>query len=95
MAAAYLAGKDARTPHASPLFGDLTRLPPILIHVGTAEVLHDDSVAFAERLRAAGGDVELDVWDDMIHVWHAFAPLLPEGAAAIEKVGTYLKRRVG
>jgi len=93
MARAYLGGADARTPLASPLFADLAGLPPLLIHVGTAETLLDDSTRFAERARAAGVDVTLDVWDDMIHVWHAFAMLLPEGRAAIEQIGAFLRQR--
>jgi len=93
MADAYLAGRDPKTPNASPLFADLRGLPPLLIHVGTAETLLDDSTRFAERARAAGVDVELEVWDDMIHVWHAFAFLLPEGQQAVERIGQYLRRR--
>jgi acetyl esterase/lipase len=93
MADAYLAGADPRTPLASPLFADLTGLPPLLIHVGTAETLLDDSTRFAERAGAAGVTVTLDVWDDMIHVWHAFASVLPEGREAIEHVGAFLRQR--
>jgi len=94
MAAAYLDGQDARTPNASPMFGELAGLPPILIHVGTAEVLYDDSVRFAERVRQAGGEVELDVWEDMIHVSHAFTPMLPEAGQAIDKIASFLDRRL-
>ena len=93
MADAYLAGADPKSPLASPLFADLAGLPPLLVHVGTAETLLDDSTRFAERARAADVQVTLDVWDDMIHVWHAFASLLPEGRQAIERVGTYLRQR--
>jgi epsilon-lactone hydrolase len=93
MADAYLAGADPKTPLASPLFADLARLPPLLIHVGTAETLLDDSTRFAERARAAGVPVTLDVWDDMIHVWHAFASVLPEGRQAIERIGAFLRQR--
>jgi acetyl esterase/lipase len=75
------------------LFADLARLPPLLIHVGTAETLLDDSTRFAERARAAGVPVTLDVWDDMIHVWHAFASVLPEGRQAIERIGAFLRQR--
>ncbi len=94
LAAAYLAGADPRTPTASPLYADPAGLPPLLLQVGTAEVLLDDSVRFAERAREAGADVELQVWDDMIHVWHAFFPVLPEGARAIEGIGAFLKERL-
>ena len=95
MAGGYLAGQDPRTPLASPLYGDLRGLPPLLIHVGTAETLLDDSTRLATRARAAGVAVDLEVWDDMIHVWHAFAPLLPESDEAIARVGTWVRGRLG
>jgi acetyl esterase/lipase len=94
LAAAYLAGRDARTPLASPLFADLRGLPPLLVHVGTAEILLDDATALAERARDLGVPVELEVWDDMIHVWHAFADVLPEGAQAIEAIASFLEKRL-
>jgi acetyl esterase/lipase len=94
MAAAYLAGQDPRLPLASPLHADLRGLPPLLVHVGTAETLLDDSTRLAERARAAGVPVDLEVWDDMIHVWHAFAPLLPESDAAIARVGEWVRARL-
>ncbi len=94
MAAAYLAGQDARTPLASPLYADLRGLPPLLVHVGTAETLLDDATRLAARARAAGVAVDLETWDDMIHVWHAFAPLLPESDAAIARVGEWVRARL-
>jgi acetyl esterase/lipase len=93
MAAAYAATSDPRAPTVSPLFADLTGLPPMLVHVGTAETLLDDSTRFAERARTVGVDVELEIWDDMIHVWHAFAMILPEARQATERVGQYLQQR--
>lgn len=93
MAAAYLGGADAKTPLASPLFADLAGLSPLLVQVGTAETLLDDSTRFAERGRAADVDVTLHVWDDMVHVWQAFASVLPEGRQAIEQIGAFLRRR--
>jgi monoterpene epsilon-lactone hydrolase len=95
MADAYLAGADPRTPTASPLFAELAGLPPLLLQVGSAEVLLDDSVAFAERCRAAGVEVELEVWDEMIHVWHSFADLLPEAREAIDRIAEYLAAKLG
>jgi len=93
MARAYLGGADPRTPLASPLFADLAGLPPLLIHVGSAETLLDDSTRFAERARAAGADVTLEVWDDMVHVWHAFTFILPEARQALERIGAFLRQR--
>jgi acetyl esterase/lipase len=93
MADAYLGGADPKTPLASPLFADLRGLPPMLVHVGTAETLLDDSIRFVERARAADVNATLDVWDDMIHVWHAFAFLLPEARQANERIGAFLTQR--
>ena len=94
MADAYLAGRDAKSPLASPLYADLAGLPPLLIQVGSAEVLLDDAVRVADRARAAGVDVELRVWQDMFHVWHAFAQILPEGQAAVDEMARFLEARL-
>ena len=93
MARCYLAGADPATPSASPRFADLTGLPSLLIHVGGAEKLLDDATALAGMARAAGVDVTLECPQDMLHVWHAFAPKLPEAVAAIERVGRWLRAR--
>jgi acetyl esterase/lipase len=90
MAKAYLGDADPKNPLASPLYGDYRGLPPMLIQVGEAEVLLDDSTRVAEKAKAAGVDVELEVWDDMVHVWHVFAKILPEGQQAIDKIGKYV-----
>lgn len=92
IAGVYLAGKPATDPLASPLLGNLKGLPPILIQVGDAEVLLDDSRSFEKKARAAGVDCSLQVWDRMIHVWHAFFPILPEGEQAIVQLGDFLKK---
>jgi acetyl esterase/lipase len=94
MAQAYLQGQDARTPLASPLFADLTGLPPLLIQVGTDEVLLDDSIKLEANAKAAGVDVTLEVWDEMIHVWHFFYPLLREGREAIARIGAFVQAHV-
>jgi acetyl esterase/lipase len=91
-AAQYLAGTDPRNPYASPLYGDPAGLPPTLIHVGSDEVLHDDAVRMADRLRAAGRHVELEIWPRMPHVWHLFAPVLPEARQAIARIGAFAQR---
>ena len=90
MAKAYLGDADPKNPLASPLYGDYRGLPPMLIQVGEAEVLLDDSTRVAEKAKAAGVKVELEAWDDMIHVWHVFAKILPEGQQAIDKIGKYV-----
>lgn len=93
MADAYAGGQDPRSPRISPLFADLTGLPPLLVQVGTAETLLDDSRRLADRAKAAGVDLTLEEWDEMIHVWHAFAALVPEGQQAIERIGGWLGER--
>lgn len=90
MAAWYTAGHDVRHPYVSPIHGDPSGLPPLLIHVGDAEILLDDAVRFADAATGAGVDVTLEVWDDMPHVWHVFAGLLPEADQAVARVGSWL-----
>jgi monoterpene epsilon-lactone hydrolase len=94
-AKAYLAGADPRSPLAAPLYADLTGLPPLLIQVGTSEVLLDDSTRLAERARCAGVEVVLEPWQEMIHVWHFFASMLPEGQQAIDRIGDFIREHMG
>ena len=93
-AKAYLAGANPRTPLANPLFADLAGLPPLLIQVGDHEVLLDDSTRLAQRARAAGVDVKLEIWPEMIHRWHSYAAVLPEGQQAIDAIGTFLREQI-
>jgi epsilon-lactone hydrolase len=94
MARAYLGAAAPRTPLASPLFADLRGLPPpLLIHVGSDEVLLDDSTQLADRARAAGVDATLEVWDRMIHVWHWFLPMLDEAQDAVDGIGRFIRMR--
>jgi epsilon-lactone hydrolase len=95
MSEGYLNGADPGTPLASPLYGDLSGLPPLLVQVGTAETLMDDSRVFAERATAAGVDVTYEPWEDMIHGWHGSPHILPEAREAIVSIGEYFKRVVG
>jgi epsilon-lactone hydrolase len=85
---------NLKHPLASPLYADLHGLPPVLILVGTHEALFDDSSRFAAKAAEAGVQVQLDVWEEMIHVWPFFADILPEGRQAIEKMGAYIRARV-
>jgi len=93
-ASLYLDGADPRTPTASPLYADLAGLPAIAIQVGTAEKLLDDSTRLAERIRSVGGQVELEVFEDLIHVFQSLAPHVPESLEAIDKLGSFLKRHL-
>ena len=92
MAKIFLKGKDPRAPLASPIHADLHGLPPLLMIVGSIEVLLDDSVRLSERARSAGVDATLEVWDDMPHNWHMYAHLLPEGQQAVERIGEFTRK---
>jgi epsilon-lactone hydrolase len=78
-------------PLASPLYGEYAGLPPLLILVGTEEMLLDDSRRVAERAKEAGVDVTLEVWDGVFHAWPFFAAILPEGQKAIDRMGQYIR----
>jgi len=91
MAQSYLADADPRNPLASPLYANLTGLPPLLVQVGTSEVLFDDATRLDAKARAAGVDVTFEAWNDMIHVFQIFASLLAEGEQAIEKIGAFVQ----
>jgi acetyl esterase/lipase len=95
MAEAYVANADPKDPLVSPIYADLTGLPPMLIHAGTAEVLLDDARRLAERAEKAGVDVTLEIWDEMIHVFQYFAFMLPEGEAAIAKIAAFVHDHIG
>jgi len=91
----YLQGQDPRSAYASPNYADLRGLPPLLIHVGRDEVLLDDSIKLHEKAEADGVASTLEIWDDMIHVWHAFHPMLDEGRQGIERIGAFLREQWG
>jgi acetyl esterase/lipase len=93
MALWYTGDRPATDPLISPLYADLHGLPPLLIHVGDHEVLLSDSTRFAEKAEAAGVDVTLKVWDEMIHVFQFF-PMLPEGQQAIAEIGEWVKSKI-
>lgn len=95
IAAAFLGDADPRDPLASPLHGDLSGLPPLLLQVGDAEVLLDDSVRFAAKAEAAGVDVTLEIWPEMVHVWHASAGYVPESDRAIARIAEYARPHLG
>jgi epsilon-lactone hydrolase len=90
MARMYLGTSDPKNPLASPLYADFRGFPPLLIQVGAAEGLLDDSTRVAKRAKAAGVEVELEIWEDMVHVWQIYAKLLPAGQEAIDKIGKFI-----
>ena len=83
--------RDPSNPQASPLFADLQGLPPLLIQVGDRETVLSDSTAFARKAQAAAGQVQLDVWPGMVHVFQQFPRELPQATAAIAALGNFLK----
>lgn len=86
---------DLYNPLASPLYADLRSLPPVLIQCGTAEVLLDDSLRLARRLRDSGGEVDLDVWPEMIHIFPFFASRIPESQRALSYATAFVARVLG
>ena len=86
----YLPGQDPTIPSASPLYGDLSGLPPILMQVGDAELLLDDTLRFAEKAEEAGVNVTLEVYPEMFHIWQVFGPLFPEAQKAIGRIGEFI-----
>jgi acetyl esterase/lipase len=91
LAAMYLHGTDVRNPLVSPIRADLHGLPPLLIHVGSAETLLDDSVRIAAAAGAAGVRVTLDIWPDMIHAFSLFYPQVAAARLALTQVGGFIQ----
>lgn len=79
-------------PVVSPIFGDLSNLPPLLIHASDMEMLLDDSVRYTNKARAAGSDVTLQTWNHMVHVWHLFNPELTEARQGFDEIAKFLER---
>jgi epsilon-lactone hydrolase len=93
-AKAYAGERSVKEPLISPLYADLAKLPPLLILVGDCERLLDDSTRLAEKARAAGTQVRIEIWNEMVHIWPFFAALLPEGRAAIERMAEFVDERL-
>ncbi len=90
----YLPEGNLLNPIVSPIHADLSNLPPLLIHVGSQEVLLDDSLRLASKAAEDNVAVELKVWQDMIHCFHLFAPNLTEGREAIREAGAFLAKHL-
>jgi monoterpene epsilon-lactone hydrolase len=86
----YLGGADSRDPLASPLFGDLSKLPPLLIQVGSDERLLDDARQYAERAAGAGSQVRLEVWEGMHHVFQINVADLQSSGVALDRAAAFL-----
>ncbi len=94
MVEAYCPGHDASDPLISPLRGDLSALPPTLLQCSGTEMLRDDSVRIAEKMRAAGTPVELEVWPKVPHVWQLLADVVPEARHAISNICRFVTTRL-
>lgn len=90
----YVDADLLREPLASPLYGDLHGLPPLLVHASSSEILLDDAVRFAARASDAGADVTLQIVEHVPHVWHLFAGILPEADDALVDVAIWLTQHL-
>jgi acetyl esterase/lipase len=94
MLTAYAGTTDVKHPLISPAFADLKGLPPLLIQVGSEEVLHDDAVMLRDRAEADGVDVSFESWGGMVQVWPLFHPILGEGRDAVARIGSFLRNHI-
>jgi acetyl esterase/lipase len=79
-----------RNPVVSPVYGDLSGLPPVLVHASEAEMLYGDAVRYVNRAVAAGSPAKLQSWTHMVHVWHMFYPQLTEAREAWDEIGKFI-----
>ncbi|MBW2655544.1 MAG: alpha/beta hydrolase fold domain-containing protein, partial [Deltaproteobacteria bacterium] len=90
--ARFYTDKDLSDPLISPVNNDFSGITPVLIQAGEREVLVDDSKILSKKLTEAGATVQLEIWDDLFHVWHYFARYLSEGRQAIQHIGKFIKK---
>ena len=95
IASYYCEEDEYRNPLVSPVFADVSGLPPIYIQVGDDEILLSDSTRIADNIKAAGGEVTLEIWPDMFHVFQVFVHQMPESRAAIDQLAPFVKSRLG
>jgi monoterpene epsilon-lactone hydrolase len=91
----YAGATDVRMPYVSPLYGDFTGLPPLKIFVGDREILLDDSRRVAERARAAGVEVDLEIWPVVPHVWQIMPAILPEARVSLARAAAFIRAHAG
>lgn len=91
----YVGRHNPRDPLISPLYADFANFPPLVIHVGTDEILLNDSTRLAEKAKAAGVDVQIKIWPGMWHIFPFFAPFVPQAAQAIAEIGEAIKSQKG
>lgn len=88
----YLRDTQPDHPLVSPVYGDFRGLPPILAHVGSTEILLDDTRRVAKRARAQSVDFEVEVWAEAPHVWHIWS-FLPEAQQAVTRIAQFIRER--
>jgi epsilon-lactone hydrolase len=95
LADAYLgSAADRKDPRVSPLFANLTGIPPMLIQVGSAETLLDDATRLATAAGAADVPVTLEIWPHMIHAWHLWNACLESGRRALSNAGSFMRKHL-
>jgi len=94
-AAVYLGGASPLEPSASPVYADLSRVPPLLLQVGSTELLLDDARRVHERVRASGGESRLEVYDDVLHCWHMLDGFVPEARTALRRAAAFIAAHLG
>ena len=87
----YAGQEDLKNPFLSPIYGDFHNLPPMLIQVGSEEILLDDSIVLAKKARSANVDVNFKIWNGMWHEWHMFGNFIPESRQALEEIGSFTR----
>jgi monoterpene epsilon-lactone hydrolase len=94
-AASYLGGADARRPDISPLYAQLSGLPPLLVQAGELEALLDQVLELSRQAKEAGVAVQMSVYPDMVHVWHLMREQTPRGQQAIDEIAAFVRARAG
>ena len=94
VAPAYCPDTDPNDPLISPIYGDVSGLPPALFQCSGIEMLRDDSIRMAEKMKAAGVDARVEVWPRTFHVWQVAADLIPESRRAIEKITAFINAKL-
>lgn len=94
VARAYSADENPASPMLSPVFADLSGLPPLLIQVGDTEVVYSDAVRLADNAEKASVSCELQIWQDMPHVFHVLAAWLPEASLALREIGAFVNKQI-
>lgn len=91
----YAGEESLQNPFISPLYADLSGLPPMLLQLSDAEVLVDEDLELAAKAKATGLDVNLQVWEGLIHVWHIYYHYLDQAEEALDKIVDFIKERAG